>query len=307
MFDSTLTQSEWRERRAAYLDRVRPWAVDRMRRAGRQQKHPVYDFLFEYYSYRPSYLLRWSPGIAVRLEGATAADLDWRPRFTPCDDGWALPTDSFPERRRSFLRWAIEYLEAIEGREPFYGCFGLHEWAMVYREAEVRHDRVPLRLSRSDTDAVIDDAGTVRCTHYDAFRFFTPAARPLNRVPLARPVAGEHDQPGCLHANMDLYKWTFLVAPYTPSELIADTFELALAARELDMRASPYDLRALGFAPIRVETREGRDEYVEGQREIARRAGPLRRRVLSELRRLERLTTVQGANSGSEKKPTAAR
>src|SRR3954453_3125849 len=79
MFDSTLTETEWRDRRAAYLDRVRPWALDRMRRAGRQQKHPVYDFLFEYYSLRPSYLLRWSPGVAVRLEGATPDDLDWRP------------------------------------------------------------------------------------------------------------------------------------------------------------------------------------------------------------------------------------
>lgn len=307
MFDSTLIESEWQDRRSAYLGRVRPWALDRMLRAGRQQKHPVHDFLFEYYSFRPSYLLRWSPGVAVRLEGATADDLDWRPWFRACAGGWTLPADGFPERRLTFLRWAIEYLEAIDGREPFYGCFGLHEWAMVYREPEVRHARVRLRLSRQETDAVIDEAGTVRCSHYDAFRFFTPAARPLNRVPLTRPDAVAHDQPGCLHANMDLYKWAFVVAPYTSSELVADAFELAVAARELDMRASPYDLRSLGFAPIRIETREGREEYVEGQRDLARRAEPVRARLLSELRRLERLTAGQRANSGSVKNPIAAR
>jgi hypothetical protein len=307
MFDSTLTETEWRHRRSAYLDRVRPWALDRMRRAGRQQKHPVYDFLFEYYSYRPSYLLRWSPGVAVRLEGATADALDWRPWFRLCEGGWTLPAEGFPDRRRSFLRWAIEYLEAIDGRESFYGCFGLHEWAMVYREPEVRHGRVPLRLSRGETDAVIDEASIVRCTHYDAFRFFTPAARPLNRAPLTRPAAVEHDQPGCLHANMDLYKWAYVLAPYTSGELIADAFELALAARELDMRASPYDLRSFGFAPIRIETREGREEYVAGQRGIADRAVPVRRRLLGELLRLERLTSGQTANAGSEKYPIAAR
>lgn len=323
MFDLTLTRAEWQDRRAAYLNRVRPWALDRMRRAGRQQKHPVYDFLFEYYSFRPSYLLRWSPGVAVRLDCATLDDLDWRAWFRPCPSGCVLPANGSPRHRLAFLRWAIEYLEAIDGREPFYGCFGLHEWAMVYREPEVRHARVPLRLSRAETDAVVEEAGGVRCTHYDAYRFFTPAAVPLNRISLSRPAAVEHDQPGCLHANMDLYKWAYVLAPYTSSELIADAFELAVMARELDMRASPYDLRQFGFDPIRIETREGREEYVERQREILRRAGPIRRRLLNELRRLEglvfprpdrqgglldalpdgRASENHAANTGSEKNP----
>lgn len=305
MYDSTLTEPEWRSRRAAYMDRVRPWALDRMRRAGRQQKHPVHDFLFEYYSFRPSYLMRWSPGVGVRLQGTTAVAIDWRPWFRPCPGGWVLPAAGFPGRRLSFLRWVIDYLEAIDGREPFLGCFGLHEWSMVFQSPEVRHERVPFRLSRPETDAVVEEAGIVRCTHYDAYRFFTPAAQPLNRVPLTRPTAAQHDQPGCLHANMDLYKWAYVVAPYTPSELIADAFDLAVAARELDMRASPYDLRPIGFEPIRIETREGREAYVEGQREIARRAGPLRRQLLYELRKLERLASSQAANSGSEKNPIA--
>jgi hypothetical protein len=291
VFDRSLSPDEWRARREAYLARVRPWAEDRVRRVSRQQKHPVYDFLFEYYAYRPSYLMRWSPGVGVRLEGASGDDLDWRPWFRPCDGGWVLPTAGFPRRRLPFLRWAINYLETTGEREPSFGCFGLHEWAMVYREEQVRHDRVPLRLSRAETDAVVE-AAPLRCTHYDAFRFFTPAAVPLNRVALRREVTAEHDQPGCLHVTMDLYKWAFVIAPYSAAEVVADAFELAVATRELDMRASPYDLTGFGFTPIPVETREGREEYIEAQRDLYRRAQPVREVVLAEYRRLECLATL---------------
>ena len=56
-----------------------------------------------------------------------------------------------------------------------------------------------------------------------------------------------------------------------------DCLELAADARELDMRASPYDLRDYGFEPIAVETPAGRAEYVRAQQSVAERAAPLRR------------------------------
>jgi hypothetical protein len=309
VFDRTLPPDEWQARREAYRARVRPWAEDRVRRVSRQRKHPVYDFLFEYYAYRPSYLLRWSPGVGVRLEGASEKDLDWKQWFRPCDGGWVLPAAEYPRRRLSFLRWAIDYLETTGEREPSFGCFGLHEWAMVYREDQVRHGRVPLRLSRAETNEVVETAA-LRCTHYDAFRFFTPAAVPLNRVALRREVTAEHDQPGCLHVTMDLYKWAFVIAPYSAAEVVADAFDLAVATRELDMRASPYDLAEFGFMPIPIETREGREEYVAAQRELYRQAQPVRRAVLAEYRRLEALAGGQalpaGRNAGSEKNPMSS-
>ena len=46
---------------------------------------------------------------------------------------------------------------------------------------------------------------------------------------------------------MDLYKWAYKLSPATPGELVADCFELAADIRELDMRASPYDLRDHGY------------------------------------------------------------
>jgi hypothetical protein len=89
-----------------------------------------------------------------------------------------------------------------------------------------------------------------------------------------RQIASE--QPGCLHAAMDCYKWGFKLGPLVESELVMDCLELAADARELDMRASPYDLRDYGFEPIAIETPAGRAEYVRVQQQIAERAAPLR-------------------------------
>ena len=169
------------------------------------------------------------------LDGATRADVVW-PDFQECDSGLSLPGAAFPRHRIGYLRWAIEYLETTQAREPIFGCMGLHEWAMVYREPDVRHSAVSFRLPRIEIDAVVEEQG-LRCTHFDAYRFFTRAARPLNRWELTRAATTEHDQPGCLHVNMDLYRFAYKIAPFCPSELVADAFEVARLAREIDMVA----------------------------------------------------------------------
>lgn len=79
-----------------------------------------------------------------------------------------------------------------------------------------------------------------------------------------------------------LYKWAYKLCPLVPSELVAGCFALAREIRALDMRASPYDLADLGYPPVRVETPEGRAEYVTAQRGFAERAavlGPAARRA----------------------------
>jgi len=91
------------------------------------------------------------------------------------------------------------------------------------------------------------------------------------------------EQPGCLHASMDIYKWAYKLIPVVPSELLLDAFVLARAIRELDMRASPYDLSDLGYSPVRIETAAGKAEYVAAQREFAGAAQLLRRRLLAVL------------------------
>jgi hypothetical protein len=150
---------------------------------------------------------------------------------------------------------------------------------MVYRTDAPRHGQVPLRLGAAGTDAVVESL-PVHCTHHDAFRFFTSAARPRNAIAPSRADQVMNEQPGCLHATMDLYKWAYKLSPATPSELLADCFALAVEVRELDMRASPYDLAALGYQPVRIETPSGRAEYAKAQARFAERAAPLRTRLI---------------------------
>ena len=88
------------------------------------------------------------------------------------------------------------------------------------------------------------------------------------------------EQPGCLHSNMDLYKWAYKLSPASPSDLTADCFDLAREVRELDMRAAPYDLRPLGYEPVEIETAEGKATYVDAQRNFATRAQVLRARII---------------------------
>ena len=195
-------------------------------------------------------------------------------------------------RRASSVRWIRDLLARTAGREPHLGCFGMHEWAMVYGQTQeqVRHRAWPLRLSAERTAEVVRE-NRIRCSHFDAYRFFTEPARPLNLLTPTRDSQPALEQPGCLHANMDLYKWSYKLSPLVPSELIADCFALAREIRELDMRASPYDLADLGFEPVAVETPEGRAEYARRQRDFAERAGSLRQRLIGHCERVLALRT----------------
>jgi len=98
--------------------------------------------------------------------------------------------------------------------------------------------------------------------------------------PLTRQTQVLYEQPGCLHANMDLTKWSMKLGPAVPGDLLLDCFELAGEIRLLDMQASPYDLSSLGERAVAIETREGKAEYVARQRDFAERADSLRSRLI---------------------------
>lgn len=164
---------------------------------------------------------------------------------------------------------------------------------MVYHitAAERRHHQFRLRLTEKEIAYVIEHH-SLSCTHFDAFRFFAPSASRRNRHQPTLDSRLSLEQPACIHTNMDLYKWAYKLTPWIPGELLADSFELATIAREIDMRASPYDLTDLGFQPITIETSEGKKAYEAQQRELAEAAALIRDRLISRLNRL--LTTVSG-------------
>lgn len=281
-----LPQPEWRERAAAHRERVDDLVGPYLEQRAAGTKHPVIDFLFTYYGHKPAQLRRWHPGYGVALSDAPEYTefRGYHQMSTPTGPAWTADP-SFLEKRRSTVEFVAGLLAATASRPAQLSCFGLHEWAMVYRTDDVRHQQVPLRLGHAGTDEVVESM-QLRCTHFDAFRFFTPEAVPLNIEPLTRADQVAREQPGCLHANMDIYKWGFKLAPLIDSDLLFACFELACAARELDMKASPYDLAEYGYAPIRIETPSGRAEYVRAQADIASRAEALRAQLLNNCRHL---------------------
>jgi hypothetical protein len=274
---AVLDERTWRGRAAAHRARVQRWTGPHRERRRRGRPHPVLDFLFTYYSLRPARLEQWHPGPGVLLRGG--AEFLPVPGYVAAGDGVRLEPAALPGRVPRAAEFVRGLLLATASRPARLGCFGLHEWAMVYRSDAPRHGGLPLRLGAAGTDAVVESL-PVHCTHHDAFRFFTAAARPRNAVAPARADQVDHEQPGCLHTTMDLYKWAYKLAPATPSELLADCFALAVEVRELDMRASPYDLSELGRAAVRIETPAGRAEYARAQAGFAERAAPLRERLV---------------------------
>jgi hypothetical protein len=272
--DAVLDEGAWTARERAHRDRVDRFLEPHLRRARAGEAHPVWDFLFHYYSLRPRQLRVWHPGFGVTLAGDAARRYLKRSGYGGRGAGVAV-TDEHLHSRVDTVRFIAELLRATAGRQPQLNCFGLHEWAMVYRAATPRHQQVPLRLGATATDAVVESM-PLRCSHFDAYRFFTARAVPRNVGTLSRADQAGWEQPGCVHANMDLYKWCYKLGPLIESEMLLDCLELAADARALDMRASPYDLTEHGFTPITVEEPGGRAEYVRCQRTISERAAPLR-------------------------------
>ena len=285
-----LERAEWEAARQAFVERHDSLVRPHVERRSRHESHPVADFLFEYYRFRPIRLSEWHPGVGILLREADPAQFDARQGYVAHEDGviqWPGPESIRPSvaRYAEATGWMLQVLEATQQRPARFGCFGMHEWAMLYKSTEVRHGSVPLRLPGAEIDAAVDEVG-LRCSHFDAFRFFTEAARPLNPGTLSRSRMAENEQPGCLHANMGVYRWAFKRAPWVGSDLILDAFELALDIRHLDMASSPYDLSAWDIAPVPVETAEGRTSFVHAQQEFHARAQGLREQLLADLRTL---------------------
>ena len=283
-----LTQSQWQRRALAYLEDVSQWTVPFRERRVNGKSHPVDDFLFVYYRYSSGRLEQWHPGASVRLHCPAGAPNHFSEKHYRTDGDVIFADPSLlDDKSKRRLEWTVDLLRKTESRKGNFSCLGLHEWAMVYRGQEVRHERTtPLRLPQHEIDAIVESR-PLTCTHFDAFRFYAIDAKPLNKVEPTLESRSEMEQPGCIHANMDLYKWAFKSMPWIGSDLLLRCFRLALYAREIDMRASPYDLSSYGeYDPVLIETAEGRQQYEKLQRGVADQAAPLRRELIEEIESL---------------------
>lgn len=286
-----LSPDIWTERAKAHHDAISPIGNAFIHRRGLGVKHPVHDFLFTYYRFSPTKLKQWVPSFEERLEITPALQeaFPWLSdyRFQVEDNILFHNPERLHSNVKGIAQFTVQLCENILQRPARFGCFGLHEWAMVYRlSAEaIRHQDYPLRLSQEEL-AYFVESQSLCCTHYDAYRFFTKDAQPLNTFKPALETRLEMEQGGCVHANMDLYKWSMKLWPWVGSDFLAKTFFFALEARELDMRASPYDLSADGYLPICIETETGRKQYQQEQQRLAERSTALRQELLRLARKL---------------------
>ena len=276
-----LSPAQWEQLSQEHLIEVRRWTKPYRRRKASHQQHPVHDFLFTYYPFSPGKLEQWHPGYGIGLvcDGSYPQSYDSR-HYRRHNDMVRVDPRVLSEKELFRLRWIHNLLSLTQKRSPHFGCHGMHEWAMVFRGNDIRHrESTPLRLSQDEIDDIVRSR-IITCSHFDAYRFFSPDARPYNKFKPTMESRGQYEQPGCLHTNMDLYKWSSKCMPWVGSTLLWKCFQLALKARELDMRASPYDLSSYGYSPVKIETAAGRAEYENKQREINQLAKPLRQQLI---------------------------
>jgi hypothetical protein len=277
-----LELNHWQELEKEHQRIVRTFTVPFRDRRSRGVSHPVYDFLFTYYAFPPARLEQWHPGINVILySGGDYGRFSSDKRYDCLDNRISLKPALLTQTLQRRLLWVVKLLENIKKSIPRFGCYALHEWAMVYKLSEERrYSGYPLRVTPEVIQNVIEKH-QLRCTHFDAYRFFSPKARPQNQYILQSDSRMEFEQGGCIHASMDLYKWAFLFSPWVGSSLLLECFLLAIRARELDMRSSPYELSSLGFEPIPIETESGRQTFISMQRELAIEASGVREKLIS--------------------------
>jgi len=285
----TLALFDWQLIARAHRKRVEKWTVPYRSRRAQGSMHPIYDFLFIYYRFAPALLEQWHPGSELALE-ADHFPTGFTEKYYSLREG-ALSLDhaKLDPKTCKRLKWSLELCQKTQTRAPQFGCFGMHEWAMVYQggpEGRARHEgTLPLRLSQTEIDAVVESR-PICCSHFDAFRFFSDKAMPFNRLQPTQDTRMENEQPGCLHTNMDLYKWAAKCMPWVSTDLLWHTFTFALKCREIDMRASPYDCTRLGYTPIKIETPQGRMEYEREQQQLTEAASSLRHRLIDTLKKV---------------------
>lgn len=296
-----LSSAEVEQRMVVHRQRVSELTAVMRAAESSGRSDAIESFLFTYYRWPMSRLERWFPGVGVGVAGADPDRFHSRGKAPRRGGRGGSPTQ--PKHYHRVQRidgvdvvvpdicgWMADHgdvarrihkgLLLVASRPARFGCFGRHEWAMLYRAPTRLHQDLPLRVSQAVIDAEVESS-PVMCSHAEAFRFFTPAAKPLNVVSLDGVDEFEFEQSGCVHAAMDLYRFAFTLAPMTGAELVVDCYAHARQARILDMRASPYDVSEYGYEPVCIETEHGRQEYAREQKRLAEKTAVLRDRVLA--------------------------
>jgi hypothetical protein len=179
--------------------------------------------LFVYVFFNPKILFHFSPGIGFQLEvndiNCIVNYLQRLEELNLCvgDPERIHGNPQLPKRQLKTLRTTRDLLIKSQNNPPFFWCFGLHEWAMLYptihdkgnqkTTTDSRFQNLPLRVQDDEIRKIFSSL-KLRCSHFDAFRFFPPE---MQRANIMTPEPSRQhtlsiEQPGCIHTNMDLFK-----------------------------------------------------------------------------------------------------
>ena len=293
-----LKRSEWRSRADAHRRRVRDLLGGMFYDRKVHDRHPIYNFLFNYYRFRPHRTIeRYSAGLDFAVESCSSSDDEslYLPssKYLSVKDGCIEmdPVKSLNEKSVTRIRNLCTLLEKVQRRPPNFSCFGVHEFAMLHSgtRRSLFQKGLKLRMSQREIDNVVERA-PIRCTHFDATWHFPKSALKSCRIKTSPDLRTKNEQAGCIHTNLDLFKFSLRLWPFASSELVADALELAIRARELDMRASPYDLSSISdftelgrdfdLTPVLIETESGRAEFRDSTMVLYRDSLPIRDRLI---------------------------
>lgn len=189
----------------------------------KDENHPIYNFLFRYFTFKSSRLFDYSPGCNVRflpsaLDTNKIGSDRVRKLATVIENNicQVYPYENyFTANQISAMKASLRVLYKTYHRPPSFYCFGLHEWAMQYKPEKDNcsscgllgyKQNLSCRVTAREIEQVIESR-PLNCTHYDALRYFTPSSKPKNSFHLVDRFDKEKfDQPGCTHVHMDLFR-----------------------------------------------------------------------------------------------------
>jgi hypothetical protein len=121
-------------------------------------KHPIFNFLHKYYSYSAESLKQYSPGMACLLTETNVKDFEERvlhSRFAIIEEDRSVQyqvidiRDFRGQQKIKNIRRNRELLKNTMGRNPVFSCYGLHEWAMLYKGNTKHQHELDLRVSQT--------------------------------------------------------------------------------------------------------------------------------------------------------------
>ena len=178
----TLTYAVWQRMAQEHRCKAEGWTIPYRSRRTQGKLHPIHDFLFIYYRFAPSHLEHWHPSFGTCLEVEQSVTNYSKKYYSHNKAGLFQDLTKIDAKARKRLQWSYDLCCSVERRTAQFNCFGMHEWAMVYKggpEGRPRHEgKLALRLPQKEIDALVEK-NLICCSHFDAFRFFTDVAKPF--------------------------------------------------------------------------------------------------------------------------------